>query len=84
MREFVSKEIAFWNRLSNAAFVEIEDLLTKRSAKASIGKICEQFINYLQKDYPSTTYTIGKMVYKLENQNELKRCAFCQVITSLK
>lgn len=80
MREFVSKEIAYWNRLSNGAYVEIEDLMTRRSAKASIGKICEQFINHLQKDYPATTYTIGKIGYKLQNQNDLKKpCAFCQV-----
>ena len=35
MREFVSKEIA-WSGLSSGAFVEIEDPMTKRSAKTSI------------------------------------------------
>ena len=80
MREFISKEITFWNKLNNNDFVEIEDLMTKKSSKSSIGKITEQFVNYLQKDYPATTYTISKIGYKLQNQNELKKkCLFCQV-----
>lgn len=80
MREFISKEVVFWNNLVGCRYVVIEDLMTKKSAKSSIAKITEQFINYLQKDYPATTYTIGKIGYKLQNQNNLKRkCVFCNV-----
>lgn len=80
MREFISKEVAFWNRLNGSTFIEIEDLMTKKPVKSSISKITEQFINNLQKDYPATTYTISKIGYKLQNQTEFKkRCLFCQV-----
>ena len=80
MREFLGKEITFYNRLLDCDFVEIEDLQTRKASKSSISKITEQFINYLQKDYPATTYTITKIGYKLQNQNDLKRvCFFCQV-----
>jgi hypothetical protein len=51
-----------------------------KPTKSSIAKITEQFINNLQKDYPSTTYTIGKIANKLQNQNDVKkRCFFCKV-----
>ena len=80
MRELTSKEVVYWNRLRNLSFVEVEQLDTKKPNKASLSKMTEAFINGLQRDFPATTYTIGKIGYKLQSEkNPNNKCAFCQV-----
>lgn len=84
MRELTSKEIAFWNRFRNVSFVELRDLGTGLPNKASIGKMTEAFIQKLQRDFPATTYTIGKIGGKLTSiKNAETKCSFCQVIKLL-
>lgn len=80
MREFTDKELVYWNRLRQVQTVELEDLASRKPAKASLGKMTEAFISGLQRDFPATTYTISKIGYKLQSdRHEHSKCAFCQV-----
>jgi cytoplasmic tRNA 2-thiolation protein 2 len=80
MRELTSKEIAYWNVLRNVPFVEQRELGSGLPNKASIGKMTEAFIQKLQRDFPATTYTIGKIGGKLSSiKNAQTQCSFCQV-----
>uniref|UniRef100_H3A073 Cytoplasmic tRNA 2-thiolation protein 2 n=1 Tax=Latimeria chalumnae TaxID=7897 RepID=H3A073_LATCH len=65
MREYSSKEIAFYNRMFGVATVFTPALDTKASEKASIHKLTESFITKLQAEFPSTVSTIYRTSEKL-------------------
>jgi cytoplasmic tRNA 2-thiolation protein 2 len=78
LREFVSKEITFYNRMRNVWFNSSLDLGTKLNKKASLGKMTESFINGLQTEFPATVYTIFRIATKLRPSTiNDKKCLFC-------
>lgn len=66
MRDYSSKEIAFYNRLYGVPSVFIPGLETKTSDKASIQRLTESFVTKLQADFPSTVSTIYRTSEKLQ------------------
>ncbi|KAI1297290.1 Cytoplasmic tRNA 2-thiolation protein 2-A [Halotydeus destructor] len=78
LREFVSKEIQFYNRSKEVPFVENIDLLSKQSTKSSISKLTEAFINDLQTGFPATVYTLYKISSKVKPyQLTEEKCSLC-------
>ncbi|XP_033896271.3 cytoplasmic tRNA 2-thiolation protein 2-like [Acipenser ruthenus] len=65
MREYSSKEIAFYNRMFKVPSVFTSALDTKAPEKASIHRLTESFISKLQADFPSTVSTIYRTSEKL-------------------
>lgn len=65
MREYSSKEIAFYNKLFDVPNVFTPALDTKASDKASIHRLTESFVNKLQADFPSTVSTVYRTSEKL-------------------
>ncbi|KAG2470089.1 CTU2 protein, partial [Polypterus senegalus] len=65
MREYSSKEIAFYNKLFGVPSVFTAGLNTKAPEKASIQHLTESFIVKLQADFPSTVSTIYRTSEKL-------------------
>ncbi|XP_026863156.2 cytoplasmic tRNA 2-thiolation protein 2 [Electrophorus electricus] len=65
MRDYSSKEIAFYNRLFGVRSLFISGLGTKTSDKASIQQLTESFVIKLQADFPSTVSTIYRTSEKL-------------------
>ncbi|KFP16656.1 Cytoplasmic tRNA 2-thiolation protein 2, partial [Egretta garzetta] len=58
MREYMAKEIAFYNHFFNVPTVIVPPLLTKRREKPSIHRLMERFLLGLQEDFPSTISTV--------------------------
>lgn len=79
LREFVSKEITFYNQLKSIAFYEGPNFGTKQNKKSSLGKLTESFISGLQKDFPATVYTIYKIATKIEPKHLPGKCILCSV-----
>ncbi|XP_043937640.1 cytoplasmic tRNA 2-thiolation protein 2 isoform X2 [Protopterus annectens] len=85
MRDYSSKEIAFYNKLFNVPSVFVPSLDTKISEKASIHRLTESFICKLQSDFPSTVSTIYRTSEKLnvapsssaELSETTERCLLC-------
>ncbi|XP_030649791.1 cytoplasmic tRNA 2-thiolation protein 2 isoform X2 [Chanos chanos] len=67
MRDYSSKEIAFYNRMFNVPSVFIPGLDTKTPEKASIQRLTESFVTKLQADFPSTVSTIYRTSEKLHS-----------------
>uniref|UniRef100_A0A671LFE3 Cytoplasmic tRNA 2-thiolation protein 2 n=1 Tax=Sinocyclocheilus anshuiensis TaxID=1608454 RepID=A0A671LFE3_9TELE len=65
MRDYSSKEIAFYSRMFNVPSVFISGLDTKTHDKASIQRLTESFVTNLQFDFPSTVSTIYRTSEKL-------------------
>uniref|UniRef100_A0A8C1LAB7 Cytoplasmic tRNA 2-thiolation protein 2 n=1 Tax=Cyprinus carpio TaxID=7962 RepID=A0A8C1LAB7_CYPCA len=65
MRDYSSKEIAFYSRMFNVPSVFISGLDTKTHDKASIQRLTESFVTNLQSDFPSTVSTIYRTSEKL-------------------
>lgn len=65
MRDYSSKEIAFYSRMFNVPSVFISGLDTKTQDKASIQRLTESFVTNLQSDFPSTVSTIYRTSEKL-------------------
>ncbi|XP_048886718.1 cytoplasmic tRNA 2-thiolation protein 2 [Brienomyrus brachyistius] len=66
MRDYTSKEIAFYNRMFCVTSVFIPSLDTKVPEKASIQHLTESFVTTLQTDFPSTVSTIYRTSEKLQ------------------
>lgn len=66
MREFIKKEVLFWNILRGTEPVEWSTITTFKSNKASLMKLTESYINGLEHDFPATVYTIFKTGNKLK------------------
>ncbi|KAJ8417806.1 hypothetical protein AAFF_G00226490 [Aldrovandia affinis] len=65
MRDYSSKEIAFYNKMFRVSSVFIPGLDTKALDKASIQLLTESFVTKLQADFPSTVSTIYRTSEKL-------------------
>ncbi|XP_066512619.1 cytoplasmic tRNA 2-thiolation protein 2-like [Hoplias malabaricus] len=65
MRDYSSKEIAFYNMLFGVQSIFIPGLDTKVPDKASIQRLTESFVIKLQADFPSTVSTIYRTSEKL-------------------
>lgn len=80
LREFVAKEVLFYNRTQNVTYRESVDFATKQPVKASLGRLSEAFINSLQRDFPATVYTLFKISSKVvPSQTSDDKCELCGV-----
>ncbi|NXD73086.1 CTU2 protein, partial [Eolophus roseicapillus] len=82
MREYMAKEIAFYNHFFNVPTVIAPPLPTKRRDKPSIHHVVERFLMGLQEDFPSTISTIYRTGEKLSADQakascESQRCLLC-------
>ncbi|XP_076830786.1 cytoplasmic tRNA 2-thiolation protein 2 [Brachyhypopomus gauderio] len=72
MRDYSSKEIAFYNRLFGVQSLFIPGLDTRAPEKASIQRLAESFVIRLQADFPSTVSTIYRTSEKLHTARPLQ------------
>ncbi|KAG9352493.1 hypothetical protein JZ751_020907 [Albula glossodonta] len=82
MRDYSSKEIAFYNRMFGVPSIFIPGLDTKAPEKASIQHLTESFVTMLQADFPSTVSTIYRTSEKLHtahppHSSEMETVAKC-------
>ncbi|KAM9625899.1 cytoplasmic tRNA 2-thiolation protein 2 [Morphnus guianensis] len=82
MREYMAKEIAFYNHFFDVPTVITPPLPTKRREKPSIHRLMERFLLGLQEDFPSTISTVYRTGEKLspapaEASSESQRCLLC-------
>lgn len=74
MREFVSKEVHLFLKMRKIPFITTPDLLTKASVKDSLGKVTESFINSLESEFPSTTYSLCRIATKIRPKQRSAHC----------
>ncbi|XP_065517333.1 cytoplasmic tRNA 2-thiolation protein 2 isoform X2 [Lathamus discolor] len=82
LREYMAKEIAFYNHFFNVPTVIAPPLPTKRRDKPSIRHVVENFLMELQEDFPSTISTVYRTGEKLSADRtkpscESERCLLC-------
>ncbi|XP_034538290.1 cytoplasmic tRNA 2-thiolation protein 2 [Notolabrus celidotus] len=84
MRDYSSKDIAYYNHLFHVPSVFIPSLGTKTADKASIQRLTEGFITRLQADFPHTVSAIYRTSEKLQTAckssstaEHSDRCLFC-------
>ncbi|KAM6123612.1 cytoplasmic tRNA 2-thiolation protein 2 [Phoenicopterus ruber ruber] len=82
MREYMAKEIAFYNHFFGVPTVIAPPLPTKRRDKPSIHRLMERFVLGLQEDFPSTISTVYRTGEKLspapaKASSESQRCLLC-------
>ncbi|XP_021264230.1 cytoplasmic tRNA 2-thiolation protein 2 isoform X2 [Numida meleagris] len=82
MRDYMAKEIAFYNHFFGVPTVITPPLRAKRREKTSIHRLMENFLLGLQVDFPSTISTVYRTGEKLsaapaEANSELQRCLLC-------
>nr|XP_046204231.1 cytoplasmic tRNA 2-thiolation protein 2-like [Oncorhynchus gorbuscha] len=85
MRDYSSKEIAYYNRMFDIPSVFIPGLDSKAQDKASIQRLTESFVTKLQTDFPSTVSTIYRTSEKLHtaclpqntNTQPSAKCLLC-------
>ncbi|KAM9269169.1 cytoplasmic tRNA 2-thiolation protein 2 [Cariama cristata] len=82
MREYMAKEIAFYNHFFDVPTVIAPPLSTKRREKLSVHRLMERFVLGLQEDFPSTISTVYRTGEKLspspaEASSESQRCLLC-------
>ncbi|XP_054054826.1 cytoplasmic tRNA 2-thiolation protein 2 isoform X2 [Rissa tridactyla] len=82
MREYMAKEIAFYNHFFDVPTVIAPPLPTKRQEKPSIHRLIERFLLGLQEDFPSTISTVYRTGEKLspapaKASSESQRCLLC-------
>lgn len=82
MRDFMKKEVVFYNIFNKLESVFIPSLGTKANAHVSIQKLTEAFVTDLQEDFPATVSTIFRTGDKLNMASSItetdERCALCQ------
>ncbi|KAJ1935734.1 Cytoplasmic tRNA 2-thiolation protein 2, partial [Linderina pennispora] len=79
MREWIAKEVAFFNRWTAQPSAVVPTFTTGAPAKASIDRLTESFIVALDRDFPSTVATICKTVTKLQPQDDAADAVHCLV-----
>jgi len=83
MREFLTKEIAIFNRFKHLECVTPIELDTKSNPKFSIDHLSEGFIEGLQSDFPHTVHTLlrsgGKLCLPV-SAAKLERCSLCNSV----
>ncbi|KAM6250564.1 cytoplasmic tRNA 2-thiolation protein 2 isoform 2-T2 [Spheniscus humboldti] len=82
MREYMAKEIVFYNHFFDVPTVIAPPLPTKRREKPSIHRLMERFLLGLQEDFPSTISTVYRTGEKLspapaKASSESQRCLLC-------
>uniref|UniRef100_A0A7N8Y818 Cytoplasmic tRNA 2-thiolation protein 2 n=1 Tax=Mastacembelus armatus TaxID=205130 RepID=A0A7N8Y818_9TELE len=77
MRDFSTKEIAYYNHIFSVPSVFIPGLDTKTTNKASIQHLTESFVTKLQTDFPSTVSTIYRTSEKLQTACRSSSTADC-------
>ncbi|RWS17008.1 cytoplasmic tRNA 2-thiolation protein 2-A-like protein [Dinothrombium tinctorium] len=78
LREFVKKEIVFWNQMRKVKYRETQTLTTKRDKNASLSKLTEAFVTSLERDFPATVYTIVRTGNKLKPLEKAEiKCSLC-------
>ncbi|XP_009078955.1 PREDICTED: cytoplasmic tRNA 2-thiolation protein 2, partial [Acanthisitta chloris] len=82
MRDYTSKEIAFYNHFFGVPTVIVPPLFTKRREKPSIHHLVQDFLLGLQEDFPSTISTVYRTGEKLSPEpakasSEEQRCLLC-------
>ncbi|KQK80116.1 cytoplasmic tRNA 2-thiolation protein 2 [Amazona aestiva] len=82
LREYMAKEIAFYNHFFDVPTVIAPPLPTKRRDKPSFRHVVESFLLGLQKDFPSTISTVYRTGEKLSADRakpscEAERCLLC-------
>lgn len=80
MREFVSKEVAFYNSMMSLCPVTRTNLGTLKDRKSSLGKASEAFVTNLETDFPATIYTLCRISTKITSSTDdcLDFCRFCK------
>ncbi|KAJ1765586.1 Cytoplasmic tRNA 2-thiolation protein 2 [Coemansia sp. RSA 1752] len=79
MRDFVVKEIAFFNRWTRQRAAFVPTFTTGGPRRASIGRLAEAFIVELDRDFPSTVPTVCRTLQKLEPRAEALAARPCVV-----
>ncbi|KAJ2549146.1 Cytoplasmic tRNA 2-thiolation protein 2 [Coemansia sp. RSA 1933] len=79
MRDFIMKEIAFFNRWTKQRTVIVPTFTTGAPARASIGRLTEAFVVGLDRDFASTVSTICRTMQKLEPQQQALEALPCLV-----
>ncbi|XP_042653591.1 cytoplasmic tRNA 2-thiolation protein 2 isoform X2 [Tyto alba] len=82
MREYMAKEVAFYNHFFDVPTLVAPPLPTKRQEKPSIHRLIERFLLGLQEDFPSTISTVYRTGEKLspapaKASDESQRCLLC-------
>ncbi|KAM6380864.1 cytoplasmic tRNA 2-thiolation protein 2 [Pluvialis apricaria] len=82
MREYMAKEVAFYNHFFDVPTVIAPPLPTKRREKPSIHRLMERFLLGMQEDFPSTISTVYRTGEKLspapaKASSESQRCLLC-------
>ncbi|NXI34088.1 CTU2 protein, partial [Galbula dea] len=82
MREYMAKEIAFYNHFFDVPTVIAPPLPTKRREKPSVHRLIERFLVGLQEDFPSTISTVYRTGEKMspapaKASCESERCLLC-------
>ncbi|KAJ9593306.1 hypothetical protein L9F63_015126, partial [Diploptera punctata] len=82
MRDFLKKEIVYYNVFNDLQSINIPSLGTKVKPNESIQKLTEKFVTDLQEDFPSTVSTIFRTGEKMSMNNVAheadETCALCQ------
>ncbi|KAJ2849136.1 Cytoplasmic tRNA 2-thiolation protein 2 [Coemansia brasiliensis] len=79
MRDFVAKEIAFFNRWTRQPSAFVPTFTTAEHRRASINRLTEAFIVELDQDFASTVPTVCRTLQKLETRPDALAAAPCLV-----
>ena len=82
MKDFLSKEIAYYTYLRKMKTIVMPSVTTMMPVKTtSIDRLVEHFVSHLQADYPATVHTLLRTSEKLKApvpKNQIvKYCALC-------
>lgn len=81
MRDFMKKEVVFYNIFNKLESVFVPSLGTKMNPHASIQNLTETFVTDLQEDFPATVSTIFRTGDKLSMGSSTSQdecCVLCQ------
>ncbi|KAJ1729927.1 Cytoplasmic tRNA 2-thiolation protein 2 [Coemansia biformis] len=80
MRDFLAKEIAFFNRWTGQRDIAVPGLVSGQPRGASIGRLAEAFVVELDQGFASTVSTVCRTLQKLEPSEAARSappCALC-------
>jgi cytoplasmic tRNA 2-thiolation protein 2 len=77
LKDFLSKEVAFYNKYLELKTTFFPSITTFMSNDSSIDKCTENFIVSLQTNFSSTVHTIIKTSEKLKKPTSNDSCAYC-------
>jgi cytoplasmic tRNA 2-thiolation protein 2 len=81
MKDMLSKEIGFYNHFSNVNqyVITTENFSTKMPGKSSIGRLTEEFIVGLERNFPSTVSTVCRTTLKLNPASDMDTSVTCAI-----